>query len=291
MDFIDYREKLGIGFCDEEKFTYFLSRFFSKLEEPTKVPMSVRLIPPKDYRAFCDLVGVPIDFAILGADPIQDLERFRFCIKILKEHSTNFLDFLSYVISFVNSIGTRPKMTSTFNREHYADMVITALNSAHIPYELLMDNDEYFIFPKGVSEFDDVLVSQPLEWLQKYPVARTAWIKALKEYAPSTEENASDVADKFRKALEAFFQEFFGGQKSLENYKSDYGKYLKEQGIPKEISGNFETLLQSYTQFINNYAKHRDATSDKVLEYIMYQTGNIIRLLITLQQEETTDAN
>lgn len=52
------------------------------------------------------------------------------------------------------------------------------------------------------------------------------------------------------------------------------------------ISGNFETLLQAYTSFMNNYAKHRDATSNRLLEYLMYQTGNIIRLLITLKQGE-----
>ena len=37
---------------------------------------------------------------------------------------------------------------------------------------------------------------------------------------------------------------------------------------------------------MNDYAKHRDATSDTLLEYLMYQTGNIIRLLITLKSEK-----
>lgn len=130
---------------------------------------------------------------------------------------------------------------------------------------------------------DDALVSQPLEWLKQYPESEKAWVKALKSYADATEANASDVADLFRKTLETFFREFFKGNKSLENYKKDYGDYLKGKGIPTEISNNLETLLQAYTNFINNYAKHRDATSDKVLEYLMYQTGNIIRLLITLE--------
>ena len=162
MDFIDYREKLGIGFCDEEKFTYFLNRFFSKLEKPTKVPVSTGLIPPNDYRAFCDLVGVAMDYSILDANHIHDLKRYQCCLKVLREHSTNLFDFLSYAVSFVNSIGTRPKMTCTYNRKHYAGILLAALNVAHIQYELLMDNDEYFIFPKGIPEFDDALVSQPL---------------------------------------------------------------------------------------------------------------------------------
>ena len=42
---------------------------------------------------------------------------------------------------------------------------------------------------------------------------------------------------------------------------------------------------------MNNYAKHHNKTSRNVLEYIMYQTGNIIRLLITLKQEENNDVD
>lgn len=205
----------------------------------------------------------------------------------LGKRQTNLLDFLFCYIMLVNSHAKGRKT----ERNILINVLLNAMDDCQIPYEVIEDEDGIFVFPKGAIEFDDALVSRPFEWLRKYSSAHTAWVKALKEYSDSTEENASEVADKFRKALEAFFQDFFGGQKSLENYKSDYGKYLKEQGVPKEISGNFETLLQSYTQFMNNYAKHRDATSDKVLEYIMYQTGNIIRLLITLRQEESTDAN
>ena len=31
MDWLDYREKLGIGFCDEEKFKYFKTKMFNEL--------------------------------------------------------------------------------------------------------------------------------------------------------------------------------------------------------------------------------------------------------------------
>ena len=56
--------------------------------------------------------------------------------------------------------------------------------------------------------------------------------------------------------------------------------------MPAEISNNFEWLLQSYAKYMNEYAKHHDKTNKNALEYIMYQTGNIIRLLITLRKGE-----
>ena len=74
-------------------------------------------------------------------------------------------------------------------------------------------------------------------------------------------------------------------------FKSIYGNYLFKAGIPKEIASNFETLLQTYCNFMNGYAKHHDKTELNVLEYLMYQTGNIIRLLITLKQAEPVTEN
>lgn len=79
--------------------------------------------------------------------------------------------------------------------------------------------------------------------------------------------------------------------KALERNKSIYGNYLSKAGVPKEIASNFETLLQTYCSFMNGYAKHHDKTELNVLEYLMYQTGNIIRLLITLKQAEPTPDN
>ena len=72
----------------------------------------------------------------------------------------------------------------------------------------------------------------------------------------------------------------------MENYKSGYGGFLKDHGIPAELANNFQTLLDSYTNYNNNYAKHHDKTSLNALEYLLYQTGNIIRLLITLKNGE-----
>ena len=178
------------------------------------------------------------------------------------------------------------------NQQEYrnlGDMLRHNLTEARIPYELLEDDDGLFVFPKGAQEMDNALVSEPLSWLQTYPKSHTAFTKALKEYSEATASNASDVADKFRKTLETFLREFFNNSAPLEKNKVEYGRYLKSRGVPAELTGNMETLLQAYANFMNGYAKHQDATSVNVLEYIMYQTGNIIRFLITLKQEETSN--
>ena len=82
-----------------------------------------------------------------------------------------------------------------------------------------------------------------------------------------------------------YLERLFKSSKSLENIKSEYGSYMKNKGVPTELRNNFETLLQSYTNFMNGYAKHHDKTSKDVLEYIMYQTGSLIRFIITLNND------
>lgn len=274
MKWMDYREKLGVGFSNNQKATA-LATNISTFIEKGKVNQGYSYV---NYYQFCLMVGRNYE-DILPAN--------KYIAYFFQKKQLSIPEILSYYIAFVNTQIDR-------DEEHHKLLIRVLscfLDNFNIQHEVFEDNDGYFIFPKGVPAFDDELVSQPLEWLKKYPNAENAWSKALRAYAEATDDNASDVADKFRKALETFFQEFFKSDKSLENLKSEYGGYLKQRNVPKEISSNFETVLQAYTNYMNSYAKHRDRTSGTLLEYIMYQTGNIIRLLIVLKQEETADAD
>lgn len=281
MDWIDYREKLGVGFSDRNKVEYFMAKIFNILNGGGD---EMRLqIDEDEYFTFCNVTGTP-----MRQGPLYG-EGYRIVVDVLRHNSQTLEHFLAYYIAFVNC--QKDSQYKSWTKENFKNVLCNVFRQSHIPYELFEDKDGYFIFPKGAEEMDSTLVSQPLVWLSAYPKAHTAYVKALREYSEATPDNASDIADKFRKALETFFQEFFACDKSLENCKGLYGGYLKSRNVPSEISANFETLLQSYTNFMNGYAKHHDKTSVNILEYIMYQTGNIIRLLITLKQEEITDAN
>ena len=269
MEWMDYREKLGIGFDDEKKSRYFETRILNVFDNAL---ITTHVLMSRDeYIQFCNTLGIRIELS-------SKTNYWREVIEQLELKSGSSKEFLFACVALMHCFsGAR-------QRELLAKIIRASLESAGISYEMIEDDEGVFFFPKGAMELDRALVSDPLEWLSKYPLARNAFVKALKKYGDATENNASDVADSFRKALESFFQEFFGSGKSLENYKSEYGNYLKEHGIPQEIANDFEKLLKSYTDFMNNYAKHHDKTSVNVLEYIMYQTGNIIRLLVTLKR-------
>lgn len=277
MDWLDYREKLGIGFDDEEKKEFFYAILFNLFD--TITAQSDGHMSIGEYFTFCRSTGSRIDTTLLR--DYCSSERFRDSIRIIKEKKHNLTEFLAYYIFFVNAF--KDDEYYEFKGEDFKNVLCNSLEEAHILYELMYENDKYFIFPKGAKELDDALVSEPLEWLKGYPVAHKAFVKAYKAYSDVTEDSASDVADLFRKALESFFQEFFASDKSLENLKSEYGTFLSDKGVPGEIKNNFEKLLEAYTKYNNNYAKHHDKAGINVLEYIMYQTGSLVRLLISLK--------
>ena len=175
---------------------------------------------------------------------------------------------------------------SSDNKKIILDAIQKAAKDSHIPIEFqLLGDGQVFLFPKGVPQMDQSLIDDNIRWLSDYPLSVSAWQKALQLYAKVNVNNASEVADLFRKSLETFIKEFFQIDKSIENSKSIYGSFLKQCGVPNLLAQNFESILHNYTRFNNEYAKHNDKTQVNVLEYIMYQTGNIIRLLITLRKE------
>lgn len=274
MNYLDYRKKLGIGFSNSQLEAFFLQRMKNHLDITCSDATYHHFANSRMLFEYCNVTGA--DFEYMDTS---------YCLDSIIENVLDASDIREFLAKYSVLLHLMKQHEEVY--QHFWNVLCENLNEAAIPYELFEDDDGLFVFPKGAKELDDALVSQPLSWLSAYPKAHTAYVKALKEYSEATPDNASDIADKFRKTLETYLREFFGNNAPLEKNKAEYGRYLKSQGVPAEITGNMETLLQAYANFMNGYAKHQDATSLNVLEYLMYQTGNIIRLLITLKQSES----
>ena len=171
MDFLDYREKLGIGCYDGEKFTFFLTKIFNFLNGISEYTYS-GCVTSSEYFSFCNSTGSRCN-PQLSAD-CQNRERFNECLTILDRHRNRLEEFLAYYIAFTNSIEPQKALPSNWTRAHFANLLVQMLTESHIPVELIKNDDEYFAFPKGAKELDDALVSEPLEWLADYPESRKA---------------------------------------------------------------------------------------------------------------------
>lgn len=280
MDWLDYREKLGIGFDDEEKKEFFYAILFNLFD--TITAQSDGHMSIGEYFAFCRSTGSRIDTTLLR--DYCSSERFRDSIRIIKEKKHNLTEFLAYYIFFVNAF--KDDEYYEFKGEDFKNVLCNSLEEAHIPYELMYENDKYFIFPKGAKELDDALVSEPLEWLKGYPQAHKTYCIALKQYADGI--YIRDVADNLRKALEAFLQEFLGNTNNLETNKNNICRHLGQQGVDAGISGLFQPLINAYKNINDRIAKHNDAVDEKLLEFLLYQTGVLIRMVLVTSNKEDT---
>ena len=202
MDWIDYREKLGIGFNDDSKFKHFKQKIFNVLNIISNDCYS-GCIDYEEYFAFCNITGMPLN-TNYDKDH-NNRERFEHCLSIIAR-TTTLTDFLAYYIALVNSVKTKKYSANCWTRSKFSNLLCITLEESHIPFELIKNDDDYFVFPKGAKELDDALVSEPLEWLREYPQAHKTYCIALKQYSDGI--YIRDVADNLRKALEDFLREF-----------------------------------------------------------------------------------
>ena len=267
MKWVDYREKLGIGFSDAHKAKKLSNKIASFIDNGALNEGYTE----DDYYHFCLMTGLRYS---------EPYPTTYFLANLFVENNLSIPKIVSYYVAFVNS----QTSCSARHKIDLFEVLCEFLDDLNIPYEIFEDDDGYFLFPKGAEELDHALVSEPLEWLKKYPSAHKTFCIALKQYSEGI--YIRDVADNLRKALEAFLQEFLGNSKNLETNKNEICKYLGEQGVDAGISGLFQPLINAYKNINDRIAKHNDAVDKKLLEFLLYQTGLLIRMVLSVNQVE-----
>lgn len=278
MKNVDYRKKLGVGFNDESKIKMLKIRIFNLLTEfdETKEDWELEIDIKKITRNFSDEIG------ILIPSEYKNLQIIYYIICSQKDISS----CVYFFVTFLNTL-----------KHEYNDYVIietletrflSALDNMKISYDKSVDSDGIFIFPKGAEELDSALVSEPLEWLKDYPQTKKTYVIALKQYSDGI--YIRDVADNLRKTLEAFFQEFLGNKKNLANNINEVFKFLGTHNAEPELAGSIKDLLSKYDSLNNKIAKHNDKVDARYLEFLLYQTGIFIRMLITVKNTDAKES-
>lgn len=281
---MDYRKRLGLSINDAEK----ASRFYAMLHNYFISASTVEFDEVTEAM-FCDKIGALIKekdpFAFdLFEEPIGLARAWIY----LKEYKTNVSELLFACTHLINVYPKKQKKI----KEALLMVILNALDECQLSYELLRDDEGVFIFPKGAKEFDDTLVSQPLEWLTQYPQAHKTFCVALRQYSDGT--YIRDVADNLRKALEEFLREFLKNDCDLNKNKREIEAYLKSENADPQLINMFGSLITHYYLLNNEIAKHNDKVDSKYLEFLLYQTGIFIRMLIVVKQstqEESADAD
>lgn len=266
MNWIDYRKKLGIGFCDEDKMAMLTNKIVNLINYLCST------LGASDYHS-----PSFIDYYTLVGEVPKNQNLSNICESMKKANSME--DLISKYVAFSNTAHKHISNTNVVEVIH--NFLPSELCNLNIQYEVINDEDGTFVFPKGAKELDDALVSQPLEWLKDYPKAYKTFCIALKQYSEG--EYIRDTADNLRKALEEFLQEFLGNNKNLETNKNEICKWLGLQGVDSGISGMFQPLIGAYKNINDRIAKHNDMVDKKLLEFLLYQTGVLIRMVIVVK--------
>lgn len=270
MKWVDYREKLGIGFNDEQKFKM-LSNMMQNFIYDVGNSYS-----KSAFFEYCMMTGKTY------TDYYRPCDHLRSDIGNCESTS----EIISKFIAFYNTYEVEYDAYSyhVTSKKNIMDFLKNCLNNLNIQFEILEDSDGVFIFPKGAKELDDALISQPLEWLKEYPQAHKTFCIALKQYADG--EYIRDTADNLRKALEEFLQEFLGNEKNLETNKNEICKYLGKESVDAGVCGLFQPLINAYKNINDRVAKHNDKVDEKLLEFLLYQTGVLIRMVLSVKENE-----
>lgn len=286
MEWLEYRKRLGIDFDDEERGAFCTALVLNKLddlfearqdkssgEDIFTTVFDPSAVSQKEYRTFCAITGTEYG-DVLSMTQIKIRE-------VLIANKSPFKKFLSYYVAFINCLSNRE---DGIKQKELLNLLNEAFNESRLRYALLKDDNNYFVFPRGAKELDDALISEPLEWLKDYPNTRKTYIIALKQYSEGI--YIRDTADNLRKALETFLQEFLDNKKNLETNKNEICKYLGVQGIDAGVAGLFQPLINAYKNINDRIVKHNDAVDEKLLEFLLYQTGVLIRMVLSVKQME-----
>jgi len=137
------------------------------------------------------------------------------------------------------------------------------------------------IYPAGAKLLDEGVVNEALTWLEPIKDAHNRFAMALSLLGKPG--SARDVADNLRLALELTMRHVLGNKRSLENQQAELGAYLKGKDIGGEVANMYWKLVDLYSKFQNDRAKHGNKVQEQEVELILYLTGTFIRFLVTLR--------
>jgi len=144
--------------------------------------------------------------------------------------------------------------------------------------------DNIIFYPKGSKLLDEKVVNDVLDWLISYPNVQKSFKSALEKYQDKIYQR--NLIDDLRLSLELLLKQILNNEARLEKQKIFLGEYLKQKNVPKELNNMYWKLIDYYTKYQNNYAKHDDKVDSSEIEFIIYLTGIFIRFLMTLEDSK-----
>ena len=96
------------------------------------------------------------------------------------------------------------------------------------------------------------------------------------------------MLDDLRSSFESLVKDILQSRKSLENLKSESGKFLDERNINVEVKNFYiATVFDFFTKYQNENVKHNINFKDIEIDFIFNQTTVLMQFLIVLHKQNS----
>lgn len=178
MKWVDYRERLNLGLNDSDIF----DALRNKLKNYVRYSIGELYSTTSAY-AFCNMIGILYE-------EYGPYNNWRIVTNSLN-NAQNSVHLLSIFVAFCNTFHPISlfEFESDYRESDYRDIdmheplnyLCKTLEDLNIQYEILNDDDGAFLFPKGLKQMDDALISEILYWLNDYPKTQKRICLCIKE--------------------------------------------------------------------------------------------------------------
>jgi hypothetical protein len=271
-----FRKRWSLELSDEARWTEFKDRFMNTYADVIGLHfMSSDVKEDEFYR----LIGkhkrakeVDEDFGrwdvirMLGSCPVYQL----------MVSTRNMMEFTLQVqaLFWVSSLEASKK-------QELRRRLLEDIRSSGVAMEVTGTGTSVLLYPAGARTLDEGVVNESLTWLEPVKDAHDRFAMGLSLLGKPGA--ARVVVDNQRLSLELTMRDVLGNTKSLENQQPVLGAFLKDKEVGGEVANMYLKLIDLYSKFQNDRAKHGNKVQEQEVEFILYLTGTFIRFLVTLR--------
>jgi HEPN domain-containing protein len=171
--------------------------------------------------------------------------------------------------------------------ESRQEVIKNLVNNSQCGFNILKSDKVWTTFPEGEKLLDQKLVEEPLSFLVNKPAKE--FKNALIDYSNN---KSVEAAEKSRRALEEYIRQVLDRPKiGLEEGIKQYGKKIKEDGVPEHIRNLIIKDLNLLNGHYNDSSKHQSETKIYEAEYLIYNVGALIRMMDNIRRLSVSPEN
>ena len=272
--FEDFHKRWNIQLNEKDRWSNFKNRVLNSFLSSSKIETEFLLGNGKE-QDFFTVLGIHRKTSDLSDVIAKNFGKNK---SDVYEYFYTTTDIKKFILG-IEVVFLLPSITEK-NKELFLKDIQEIIMITNVPLEIKKTKTDILFYPAGAKLLDEKIINDNLDWLSNYSKSYDAFVNSLNKIGKKGEER--DTVDNLRLSLELLIKDILQNNKSLENQKDTIGIFLKERNVSKEISNLFWTVLDFYSKYQNNKAKHDYNVSSKEVEFILYLTGTLMRFLLTI---------